>query len=99
MSDSDMDSTPETFEIHRAAGEVVRLSKLVRWGAFAVVVKRDVMFGLVRIFEVLAEHTLSRFRLFRECDEAESWLASVRSKRDAETDGEDIAGPTGPSVG
>jgi hypothetical protein len=45
-----------------------------RW---AIVVSREVAYGLGRMFSTLAESTNTEVRVFREFDEAERWLKDV----------------------
>jgi len=62
--------------------ELVRDFVGARWGTggssrAALVVSRDVDFGLSRMFEMLLEsHTTSKVQVFRDMDEALEWLGS-----------------------
>jgi hypothetical protein len=78
---SDMRSLPESAQLKSIAREVDRLRTKVQWGACAIVATRDAMFGMSRMFEVLAESYFSSSHVFRGRREAESWLASVREPR------------------
>jgi hypothetical protein len=73
-----MRSLPETEHLKSAASEIDRLRPKVEWGACAIVASSDAQFGLSRMFQVFAEEYFSDSLVFREFEEAERWLASVR---------------------
>jgi hypothetical protein len=73
-----MRSLPETDHLKSAASEMDRLRPKVKWGACAIVASSDAQFGLSRMFQVFAEANFADFFVFREVEEAERWLASVR---------------------
>ena len=76
---SEMESLPESLQLKAVAKEVNRLQRKVEWGAWAIVASRDDLFDMTRVFKVFSEEYFARSRLFRELDEAERWLDSVRS--------------------
>ena len=53
------------FELNRQAIGAARL---------AIVVAKDVSFGLARMFSMLTDNSLVETRVFRDIDEAEQWL-------------------------
>ena len=69
-------SAPETAQIREVAAETGRMRSRVRWGALAVVAPRDVLFGMSRMLEMLAEPHFTSTRVFRDRTPAEAWLAS-----------------------
>lgn len=72
------ESVPESGQLRVIASDVDRLQAKVRWGACAIVANRDALFGMSRMFEVFAEGVFADTRVFRETDEAERWLVSLR---------------------
>lgn len=73
------ESVPETEELQAVVGRMAALESKVKWGACAIVATRDVLFGMSRMFQVLSEGRFVTSRVFRDRQEAEAWLASVRS--------------------
>jgi hypothetical protein len=51
----------------------------VEWGSCAIVVSRDILFGMSRVFLAFAEAQFANANVFRDLAEAEGWLASLRS--------------------
>ena len=74
----DMTSTPDTSQLKEVVHALDRPE--VRWGACAIVASRDVVFGMLRMFEVFAEGKFESTRVFREREQAWSWLRSERSR-------------------
>jgi hypothetical protein len=72
------ESVPESGQLRAIASDVDRLQAKLRWGACAIVANRDALFGMSRMFEVFAEGVFADTRVFREMDEAERWLVSLR---------------------
>jgi len=54
-----------------------------RIAQFAIVVRKDVHFGLGRMVEVYCESQGVNLRIFRELQEAESWLDSTRAEAES----------------
>ncbi len=78
---SEMESLPETDQLRTVADRLERLRPRVKWGAFAIVASRDSLFGMVRVFQVFADGLFADSAVFRDRNEAQLWLASVRSAR------------------
>src|SRR5207245_11254886 len=76
---SETTSLPFTAEITAVAHEINRVRKKVHFGACAVVATGDALFGMMRMFAVLAGAYFTEVRVFREANEAEVWLAAQRS--------------------
>jgi len=73
-----MDSVPETDQLTAVAEEVEDLQRQVKWHSFAVVANNDVLFGMSRVLHAFAEPQFVNSHVFRELEEAEDWLASLR---------------------
>jgi hypothetical protein len=76
---SETTSLPFTTEITAVAQEINRVRKKVRFGACAVLATSDALFGMMRMFAVLAGAYFSEIRVFRSAGEAEAWLSVQRS--------------------
>lgn len=71
-------SLPNGFQIAAVADQIRKTSRIVRFNACAIVAPEDALFGMLRMFEVLAEPYFGATRVFRNSAEAETWLESVR---------------------
>jgi hypothetical protein len=76
---SETTSLPFTREITSVAQEINRVRKKVRFNFCAVVATGDALFGMMRMFAVLAGVYFTEIRVFRSAAEAEAWLAAQRS--------------------
>ena len=72
-------SLPETDQIRSVAVEVDRLRSHVQWGACAIVASSDALYGMTRMFHAFVERFFAASNVFRDLEDAERWLASVRS--------------------
>ena len=70
---------PDTSTLREITQEMARVSGRVRFGACAVVVSSDVMFGASRMYTSLAGDYFRDAQVFRSMDEAQEWLALKRS--------------------
>lgn len=77
---SAMDSLPATHELSIVIGEMKRVGAKLRFGACAILARRDALFGMMRVFEALAEEFFRETRTFRDATEAEIWLAALRQR-------------------
>ena len=73
---SEVDSLPAPPQLSTVVKELGRVRGKVRFGACAILTSRDALFGMMRMFEVLAEESFRVTRTFRIAAEAEAWLAS-----------------------
>lgn len=73
---SDADLVPQASQLGAVSAAVSLVRKNVQFRACAIVASRDAMFGMMRMFEVLAGDYFSATRVFRTMDEAEAWLAA-----------------------
>jgi hypothetical protein len=72
---SDADLVPQTSQLGAVSAAVSTVRRKVQFQACAIVATRDAMFGMMRMFEVLASDYFTAIRVFRKMDEAEAWLA------------------------
>jgi hypothetical protein len=72
-------SLPETSQMPTIVGEVRRIRGRVHFDACAIVADRDALFGMMRMFEAMAEQHFRVTRTFRVATEAEAWLLSQQS--------------------
>lgn len=76
---SETDTMPESRQFGAVKAELARIRHKVQFGACAIVATRDALFGMMRMFEVLAENYFCTTRVFRTIDEAEEWLLLQQS--------------------
>jgi len=79
---SAVDSVPDARQLSIVIGEMKRIGAKLRFGACAILASRDALFGMMRMFEALAEESFRETRTFRDPTEAEAWLVSRRSLAD-----------------
>ncbi|MBZ5654187.1 MAG: hypothetical protein LAO56_02795 [Acidobacteriia bacterium] len=77
---SEVRSTPDTGQIRAVSYELRKIQGKVRFDVCAVVASRDVLFGMLRVFEVMAEPYFRSICVFRGIAEAEAWLVSQRQQ-------------------
>jgi hypothetical protein len=80
---TDADSVPETSQLGAVGAAVSVLRKKVKFRACGIVAVSDVMFGMMRVFEVKAGDYFSAIRVFRKIADAEAWLVLQRSAPEA----------------
>ena len=76
-----LESVPESDKLRAAAREVELAQKAVTWGSCAIVARGDLLFGIGRVFQAFSQQHFVHSNVFRAQDEAERWLASLRSLR------------------
>ena len=67
---------PDSAQLGTVVAEVAAVRRKVEFGMCAVVATRDAMFGMMRMFEVLASRYFRAIRVFRDIGEAKAWLTS-----------------------
>jgi hypothetical protein len=72
---SEVTSLPETRQISAVVTQMKRVQPKVRFDACAIVASRHALFGMMRMFEALAEEVFRVTRTFLTTTEAEAWLA------------------------
>jgi hypothetical protein len=80
---SEVESLPCTPEMSTVVDELKRIRGRVQFNKCAILTSRDVLFGMMRMFEVLPEGSFRVTRTFRIATEAEAWLVSEQSSADA----------------
>jgi len=75
---TELSSVPRGDQIAAVPHELKRIQGKVRFGVCAMVADRDVLFGMLRMFEGLAQPYFRETRVFRGTPEAEAWLMSQR---------------------
>jgi hypothetical protein len=75
---SETNTVPKTAEIQAIPYEIARIREKVRFQACAIVALRDPLFGMLRMFEVMAQQYFRVIHVFRSMAEAEEWLVSER---------------------
>lgn len=73
-------SRPTAEEIRIASKEPGALQGTVTFGCCAIVVDRDALFGMARMWGILAEGSFVAVNVFRSTTEAEAWLEAQRLK-------------------
>jgi hypothetical protein len=76
---SEVDSIPEPAQLSTVVRELGRIRPKVRFDACAIVASGNALFGMMRMFEVLAEGAFRLTRTFRIAAEAEAWLVTQQS--------------------
>ena len=74
----DTTSLPGSEQLRAVGEEIGRLRERVRFGAGAIVVGTDALFGTAMVFEVAAARGFRVTKVFRDLGEAETWLAEQR---------------------
>jgi hypothetical protein len=70
----ELSTPPGSPELRSVANRIGRVSGLT-FGRCAIVVDRDLVFGLSRMFEAFAHEHFEEIQVFREPAAAEAWLA------------------------
>jgi hypothetical protein len=77
---SEVSSLPDARQIQAISYELKKIQKNVRFGACAIVAVKDALFGMLRMFEVMAQDQFRVICVFRASPEAEAWLVSQRQQ-------------------
>ena len=84
---SEVESLPKADQLSMVAERMQQVRGRVRFGACAILVTREALFGMMRMFEVLAEKAFRVTNTFRVAAEAEAWLANQRTLAQSEPEG------------
>jgi hypothetical protein len=79
---SGVESVPNGQQLSVVVGEMKRIGAKLRFGSCAILASRDALFGMMRMFEAMAEDFFTETCTFRDATEAELWLASRQSLAD-----------------
>lgn len=71
-------TVPSSDELRNVALAIGAIRRKVEFGFCALVASTNVLFGMMRMFEVFTEKYFQETRAFRTLPEAEAWLASKR---------------------
>ena len=77
---SALTSLPGPNQLDAVSSTIGRMSDRVRFDACAVVAKRTVLFGLMRMFEMFAEGRFRTTGVFDTVAEANEWLETQRAE-------------------
>jgi len=94
---SEMKNVPNARQIQAVPYELARVRKKVSFEACAIVASTDALFGMLRMFGILAERFFAAVQVFRATAEAEAWLVSQRQA--SESGGGSISGGMGSGAG
>jgi hypothetical protein len=73
-------SLPETQDLREVSHQLRALLGSVQFGACAIITCNQALFGMMRMFEVLAHECFAVTQVFRTVAEAEAWLELSESK-------------------
>jgi hypothetical protein len=74
---------PTAQQIQAAASRIGMAKWMIDFRACAIVVNRDALFGMLRMFEVFAHPHFERLRVFRDATAARAWLDNGSSPSQA----------------
>jgi len=81
---SEADALPVSSQLGPVSAELDAVRAKVQFGRCAIIATRDAMFGMMRMFEVVAEPYFRAIRVFRRAADAQSWLDSLPTDEDSE---------------
>jgi len=71
---AEQETIPSSSQLRIVSEEISRVKGRVQFGACAIVVANDALFGAAMVFEVLAARGFRVTKIFRDRDAALSWL-------------------------
>ena len=77
---SEQTSVPAAGNLRDVTKAIGSVRSKVEFGICAIVAGTDVLFGMLRMFEVFAERHFRETHVFRGVEEAELWLATRRKE-------------------
>lgn len=77
---TEMTSLPETDQLRAVSKDLKKHQAQLRFNACAIVASRNVLFGMMRMFQALARNSFRTTQVFRTAAEAEAWLASQEAE-------------------
>jgi len=92
-------SLPAGFQIAAVADQIKKIRATVRFNACGIVAARDALYGMLRMFSVMAEPYFRAIRVFRVSADAETWLAAERLAIHIPAAINPMSDPEGPSGG
>jgi hypothetical protein len=76
---TEMESVPASGQLRTVTEAMGRIYQRVHFNACAIVAPRDVLFGMMRMWEVFAGEQFRVSRTFRDLGEARAWLTSPQA--------------------
>ena len=73
-------SLPETHDLRDVSDQIYKVINRVQFDSCAIVACNDALFGMMRMFEVIAREYFAATHVFREVTEAEAWLKAQEAK-------------------
>jgi hypothetical protein len=77
-------SLPASRQLGAVNTALETVREKVQFNLCAIVAKTDAMFGMMRMFEVLAGRYFGAIRVFRDAAQAEAWLLGQKSAGDSD---------------
>jgi hypothetical protein len=71
---SEQMTLPASSQLRLVTRKIEDVSSRVRFGRCAIVATTDAMYGMTRVFGALTEGQFAAVRVFRNIDEARTWL-------------------------
>lgn len=71
-------SLPRSYELKEVTWAIRKIQGRVQFGACAVVVCTNALYGMLRVFQVFTEGVFGKVEVFRSAEAANAWLAEVR---------------------
>jgi hypothetical protein len=78
---TEVTSLPDSNQTRAAANRIGRSTEILRYRACAIVVDREALYGMIRMFEVFSEKHFERTAVFRNRSDADVWLLSRVTER------------------
>jgi hypothetical protein len=78
---SECASVPSEEQLRAMVPQMDAVSGGWRFGACAIIVANDELYGVSRMLEVYAENVFSGTEVFRSAEEGDRWLASLQQMR------------------
>jgi len=76
---TDCTSLPDRSQLENLAADIHRLGGRTRFHRCTIVATQPALFGMARMFEILAEDQFAATRVFRTVAEGEAWLMQRES--------------------
>jgi hypothetical protein len=76
---TEMTSLPITQELRGVSHDLRQVRGKLQFGACAIITSNDALFGMMRMFQVLAEEYFAVTRVFKKIKEAQAWLEYYKS--------------------
>ena len=77
---TEMTSLPETDQLRAVTNDLKRHQRTMQFNACAIVARRNVLYGMMRMFQALARNSFTTTQVFRTTVDAEAWLTAQEAK-------------------